>query len=364
MRYLPILIVLSMMLVIFSACNGGDGVTPNPDTFPSGKPTGVTAEAGDRSATVSWNSVSGAAGYFVYMSTDGIKFNRVGQGLVEGFSLTVYDLANYASYYFGVSAVGSGGWETSIAYPGGAPTAFEVTPEPYTGPPPGYQGNPPDAPRNLQGVAKDAACELSWDPPDPLANPDFDYYRIYRLSLIGDYSTWPVLEDSWTVTDYRDHDLENNADYKYRVTSFDTENLESIPSNAVTLHPMDFPPEILRNVIAVLNPGRVVLEWDAPLENDIAHYAIERVEGVDEFGAEIIIRVVIVKPTSTDPHNPESDSTGLIQFYLDLDNNRVVVIDTSVVPGTSYKYRLSAIDAHTPEPQEGPSVTISTGEVF
>jgi len=363
MRYLSILIVLSMMLIIISACSGGEGTSPVAPTFPSGKPTGTSAEAGDKSATVSWNPVSGAVGYYVYRSGDGIKFRRVGTGLVAGTSLTVFELTNYTTYFFGVSAVGSGGWETSIAYPGGAPNAVEIIPIPYEGPPPGYVGNPPEPPRNLQGVAKDAACELKWDPPSFLTTPDLDFYKIYRMAQVGDYSTWPILEDSWTDTDYRDDDLENGQDYSYRVTSIDTEDFESVPSNWVTLHPMDFPPETLQNVISFLNFGRVVLEFDNPEETDIAYYSIERVEGDAPLGGEIIIRIVIPKPTSNDPYAPEKDDSGFIWFYLDLDDNRVVITDTAVEVGKTYKYRLAAIDAHEP-PQEGPSIEISAGPVY
>jgi len=358
MRYLSTIIVLGMMLVVMTACNGGKETTPVSPTFPTGKPTGVHVEAGDKSVTIGWNPVSGAVGYYVYKSTDGNQFERVTSGLVEGVSATIFDLLNYSTYYFGVSAVGSGGWETSIAYPGGAPTATPIVPEPYVGPPPGWEENPPPAPANLQGVAKDGATEIEWDPIYLSDVPDFAFYRIYRLSQIADFSTWAIIEDSWDNVTYRNEDLQNDSDYSYKVTSLDTTSLESKPSNVVTLHPMDFPPEVLKNVNIFVNFGRIVLEWDNPAEADIAKFALERWDGINILGGEVIVRVVIDKPTSIDPNNPETDESGLIQYFYDVARNRIVVTDTAIIAGTMYTYRLSAIDTHTPDPQEGPTFTI------
>jgi len=357
MRYLSTIFVLGMMLMVMTSCNGSDKTTPVSPTFPSGKPTGVTAVPGDKSATIGWNPVSGAAGYYIYKSTDGNQFQRVTSGLIEGVSATVFDLLNYSTYYFGVSAVGSGGWETSISYPGGAPTATPITPVPWVGPDPDYVVDPPPAPANLQGVAKDAATELEWDPIYLGDVPDFAFYRIYRLSQIADYSTWARIEDSWYEVTYRNEDLENDSDYSYKVTAMDITAQESKPSNVVTLHPMDFPPEMLKNVDIFVNFGRIVLEFDNPAEADIAKFALERWDGINILGGEVIVRLVIDKPTSTDPDNPETDQTGLIRYYYDVVRNRIVVSDAAIVPGTFYTYRLSAIDTHVP-PQEGPTSTI------
>ncbi len=358
MRYLSTLIVLAVTIALMTACNGGDGSTPTSPTYPSGKPTGVTVDTGDRSATISWNPVGGASGYYVYISYDGTAFNRYGSGLVETISVSVYDLTNGKTYYFGVSAVGSGGWESSIAYPGGNPTANPVIPTEYEDDD-DDTGLKPPAPQNLQGVAKDSACELYWDPISIIDVPDFAYYCVYRKALYGDYSTWPLIKNYLHETNYRDADLNNEISYSYRVTSVDTEALESIPSNHVSLTPQDFAPEKLQNMVLIVNPGRIILEWTIPLETDIEFYAIERVEGIDPSGAEIIIRFLITKPVEP-VSNPKEYADGAIAVWRDIERNVIVVRDGAVFVGTKYTYRISAIDE---ENQEGQPTEIIADKV-
>jgi hypothetical protein len=170
--------------------------------------------------------------------------------------------------------------------------------------------------------------------------------------------------DYWDNLVYRDEDLINEERYSYRVTVMDTEvpAYESAPSNEVTLTPMDFPPEILTGLAIFVNPGRIVIEWDIPIEDDIAKYAIERVEAEDPIThAEILTRFEIDKPTRTaaDPHIYLS---GLVVAWVDLERNMVVVQDMAVTVGRTYTYRIAAVDLSG---QEGPPATIaSTLPVF
>jgi hypothetical protein len=362
MRNVGTLLVLAFILVTMTACNGGSGESPTAPTYPSGKPTGVSADAGDRSATISWNKVSGAAGYYVYMSTNGTTFQRYEGGLIFGSSYSVFNLVNGQTYYFGVSAVGEGGWETSIAYPGGSPTAEPVVPGPIDPGLPDYIGVPPPAPRNLQGEAYDSSCGLRWER-YATTIPDFDFFRIYRRSNIGGTSIWAVLEDTFTDNygfdgfyGYLDEDLENGATYSYRLTAFDDEELESDYSNVITLQPEDFVPEPLQNPAIFVNPGRIVLEWDIPTAPDIKQFAIERIEGIDPVtGAEIIVRFLINLPTQG-PGNPEQYAGGLALVWIDLERNRIVALDGAVTVGIVYSYRLSAIDESD---QEGPPIQVT-----
>ncbi len=355
MRFHSALLVVCVMLLMTLGCGGGDGEGPTAPTYPVGKPTGVDATPGNRSATVTWNEVPGAVGYYVYISYDGIGFHRYAGGVIRGTSFSVFNLNNGQTYYFGVSAVGSGGWESSISYPGGAPTAKAVIPRPEVGPTDPNEG-PPDPPRNLQGVAKDAACEIQWTASEA---GDLDYYRIYRLTgPPTGLSIWPLVVDQWTQTMYRDDDLVNDQSYSYRITAVDTETpaLESDPSNVVTLTPMDFPPEMLQNLSIYVNPGRILLEWDEPEEADITKYALERVEGKDPVsGAEIVTRFVINKPTGT-LEDPDIYGEGLLMVYRDLERGIIVVQDMFVTVGVIYTYRVTAIDASN---QEGPTAEIT-----
>ncbi len=353
MRLLYSIVLVAMLTVASIACNGGDGAAPTTPTYPAGKPTGVTAEAGSRSATISWNSVSNAAGYYVYISSNGIDFQRCPGGLITTTSFSIFTLNNGQIYYFGVSAVGSGGWETSIAYPGGAPNAVPVVPKVTEPGKPGYEGNPPDPPADLQGTAKDSAAELEWS---ACTTQDFSFYRVYRSTSTYVPYVWTMVANNWTDLEFREVNLNNGQLYRYEVTAVDTENLESLPSNIVKVTPQDFGPEILQNVDIFVNPGRITLEWDIPLDTDIAKYGAERVEGIDPgTGAQIIVRYEIAKPTQTED-NPHVYASGLVKVWVDLERERIVILDNTVVVGTTYTYRLAAIDLAG---QEGPPAVIT-----
>ena len=352
MRVLAISLLAALLILSVSACSGS-GVSPTAPTYPTGKPTGITAQSGSQSAELTWNAVGGAAGYFVYVSADGTIFNRVKGELIKTTQFLVLDLTNGKTYYFGVSAVGAGGWETSIAYPGGAPTAVPIVPETEGTPTNPLEGVPPAAPANLQGIAKDAACEMHWS---ANTEQDFSYYRIHREDESSSFSSFAMIRDQYGSTSFRNTDLINGQTYSYRITAVDLESLESHPSNIVTLTPMDFPPEALKNAAIYVNPGRILLEWSIPEEGDITKYSIQRVEGIDPgTGAEVIFRFVIDKPTTGTAEVPEEYASGLVKVYIDLAHNKIVLQDMAVVFGTTYTYRIAAIDETK---QEGPPVQL------
>jgi hypothetical protein len=354
------LLLISLAIIIaVPSCNGGGNKTPTSPTYPTGKPTGLKATAGSQSAELSWNPVPGASGYFVYISTDGVKFTKVQPTPIETTTFLVLDLVNEKIYYFGVSAVGSTGWETSITYLGGAPTAKPVKPQVPVGPPNPLEGVPPAPPKNLQGVAKDSSAELNWD---PSPEGDFAHYAIYRrdTNTEADFS---LLLSPYDSTSFRDTDLTDTHTYTYYITAWDDEAtpLESDPSNVVALTPLDFPPEILSNLNLFVNAGRIVLEWNIPVEEDIAGYAIMRTDDKSTdpgTGAQIVTRFVIPKPTHS-ISEPESYASGLIKVWVNLSAGTITLQDSTVEVGLIYTYRIAAIDATG---QEGPPAT-KTAEI-
>jgi hypothetical protein len=158
-----VLFLLIFLVGSLGCGGGGKEKSPVAPTYPTGKPTGVDAVAASQSATVSWNEVAGAVGYYVYISQDGVAFHRYDNNLLTVTSFTATDLTNGVIYYFGVSAVGAGGWESAIGYAGGSPKGDPIVPG-KAKPPDNPDFGRPDPPENLQGVAKDSACELVWDP--------------------------------------------------------------------------------------------------------------------------------------------------------------------------------------------------------
>lgn len=138
------------------AVGGNPNPDPDPDPNPNpnapAAPLNVVAVAGDQQATVSFDTVTGATGYTVTSSPDGV--------MADGTSspITVIGLQNGTSYTFTVKASNAGG--TSGA---SAPSAA-ITPAVDTG------GNPdpdpvtvPAAPTNVVATAGDSEASVSFD---------------------------------------------------------------------------------------------------------------------------------------------------------------------------------------------------------
>ncbi|MCX6646723.1 MAG: hypothetical protein NTY09_10255 [bacterium] len=356
MRVQNILLVLAISLIAIVSCNGGSDVNPAAPTYPSGKPSGLDFTVGSHSATITWNAVPGATGYYIYISKNGAAFQRYDSGLIITTSFQVFDLVNGQTYYFGVSAVGSNGWESSIAYIGGAPAAVAVIPV-FSGTGPNPDEGPPEPLQNVQGEPKDSYVVFHWE---PSPSGDVVGYRIYRT--FEGLPDWTIIRDNYQDLSFSDSDLTNEIDYSYYVTAMDSENLESVASNQITLTPKDFIPDVVTGLISVTNPGRIVLEWDKGVETDLFGYSIERVEGfVPLTGGEIVIRYIIPMPTSSDPEFPNYAVPGLIGAYQDLPREKIVLTDAAVEVGKAYIYRIAAIDLSG---QEGPSASTTTQPVY
>lgn len=84
------------------------GGTPQ-NTGPSA-PTGVTATPGNQQVTISWTAVAGATGYYIYYRTSpGVTPSNGSPIFDTATPYTLSFLNNGTTYYFVVSAVGSGG---------------------------------------------------------------------------------------------------------------------------------------------------------------------------------------------------------------------------------------------------------------
>ena len=83
-------------------------------------PTGLTAVAGDSQVTLSWDSVSGAARYYIYRQS-GSQYPYLGQ--TTNTSYTDTGLTNGTTYYYKVSAVNEDGQESA------ATEAVSATPQ-------------------------------------------------------------------------------------------------------------------------------------------------------------------------------------------------------------------------------------------
>ena len=222
---IPALLLLTCAVQL--ACGGGVGTLPPTTYDPARAPDGFEWSVGSEKIFLSWNPVAFAAGYRVYLSSNGVTFGLYsGASLVPTTSIIITEVANSKPHFVGVSAVGSSGVESPIGYPGGAPDAVPIIPTSVA--PDEYLGVPPAAPKNLQGFAGDRLVQLNWDENE---EPDLkDYFVNYRPGSSTKYSMFPAI----TSNSFAHNDAQNGVTYFYKVQARDKELLISEDSNIVS----------------------------------------------------------------------------------------------------------------------------------
>lgn len=135
-------------------------------TIPS-NPTGVTAAAGDRQVTVSWSSVSGAASYNLYWSTNsgaGKSGTKIG-GVISPY--THIGLTNGTTYYYVVTAVNSIGESEVSSQVSAAPSSSGGGITTTTGGTTIYEVEPNNSSGEAQNINADSdytgQCSFAYD---------------------------------------------------------------------------------------------------------------------------------------------------------------------------------------------------------
>ena len=173
-----------------------NGNASAPQTFtyaPPAAPTGLTAVIGNTQLGLSWNAVPGATSYTLKRSnTSGAYFITV--ATVTGTNYTDTGLTNGITYYYVVSAVGSGGPSAYSAQLAAAPFG------------------PPPAPTGLvAGPDSYPGVSLFWS-----AAPGATSYNVKRSTINGGpYTTIAVRSN----TDYNDTNVVAGTLYYYRVSA-------------------------------------------------------------------------------------------------------------------------------------------------
>jgi fibronectin type 3 domain-containing protein len=261
-------------------------VTARPtDLTAPATPTGLTAEPGDGRVRLSWtpNAEPDVAEYVVYRDDQPVV--RVPRG--DGPSWIDTGVVNDTTYAYRLVAVDGHG------------NASPATDPPVSARP--TDTTAPAVPRDLAAHAGDGRVDLSWTAD---TEPDLATYVVYRDDR--EVARVPRGDGpSWTDTG-----VVNGTTYAYRLAAVDTHgNVSAASDPAVTARPTDTTaPAVPRDLAATAGDGRVVLTWTANPEPDVARYVVYR------DGAE----VARVSGTSW--------------------------TDTGVVNGTSYAYRLAAVD--------------------
>ncbi len=181
----------------------------------------------------------------------------------------------------------------------------------------------PRAVPSLSGKAGDATVTLTWRYPKYTgASGDFAIgFHVYRSApgeaahAIDDV---PVLRNDATAPRFTDTNVRNGVRYTYTVRAFDVLGREG-PGASTSVTPADHVPPAPPTELAVQpGDGVVTLVWRMSPELDAAGYLVERSTGLDE-----TFKAVTPEPLRVDAP---------------------IWVDSTVVGGTQYFYRVVAID--------------------
>jgi hypothetical protein len=209
---------------------------------------------------------------------------------------------------------------------------------------------PPGEPRDVRVSVTEQALILTWADATVPSGATPHGYRVYRAEIEpGEESVPPevskaklkmplALDGSSTTNEFRDSRFEFGTGYLYTVRSvaqFGSDLVESADSSPVTVTPRDiFPPAaptgLEVSVIPATNqtPAYVELSWAISPEGDLGGYFVYR-SNLEDTQGERISTEMLLSPTFR---------------------------DNSVLPGSRYYYRVSAVDRSSNESAKSPAV--------
>ncbi len=238
-------VAATVAAALLAACSGTVTSTPDGGASVPATPSGVTATAGIRSATLVWTAPSsdgGSAllGYRVEIS----PATPAAAVTITGTTASVSGLANGTTYTFTVSAFNAVG-----AGPSSAPSNAITTPD------------VPGAPTGVVAVAGDQTASLTWVAPTATGGRPVTGYTVVVTPSTASAQV-VVNGTSATVTG-----LVNGTAYTFTVAAVNAVGTgpQSSPSSPVT--PMALPPgtpSAPNNVTATPGVGRATVSWTAP----------------------------------------------------------------------------------------------------
>lgn len=246
MRHLHTSLALIALTASLGASVGCSGCDDNPvDHRPPlpGVPQNLVATAGDRTVTLSWDSVAYASTYTIYWATaTGIDVGTAAAVTTSSASYQQTGLTNGTSYFYVVTASNSSGQSAASA---------EVSATPQAGP------TVPPAPTNLVAVGGDGYVTLYWD-----SVGDASGYRIYWATASGvtPQSSTPI---EIAGTTFSHSGRQNGTRYYYVVTAFNSAG-ESAPSAEASAQPLASGGLAApTHLVAMAGDGVVTLTWES-----------------------------------------------------------------------------------------------------
>lgn len=197
-------LLINIVLFNFLLCS-----TEKAYAVPSAPQNVLAKGAGWGSVGINWVPVTGATGYYIYRSTTGSNYTKI--GTVTGELNAYYvdsGLASSTLYYYQVT-VYDGGGESSRS----TATQYSQT-----------TTLTPNAPRGIFLTDnRNGTVTVTWD---KNAEPNIVGYNVYRGTQ-SDGTMAKVNSSLITGTSYLDNDVSFYIDFYYRVTAVDSKGVES-----------------------------------------------------------------------------------------------------------------------------------------
>ncbi|WP_344061057.1 fibronectin type III domain-containing protein, partial [Terrabacter lapilli] len=278
-------------------------------------PVNLVASPGDASVALSWQAPasdggSGITGYNVYRGT-----SAGGEGVtpiasnVALTSFTDTGLTNGTRYYYTVAAVNAVGT---------SPRSNEGSATPQAA------ARIPSAPQSLTALAGNTTVSLTWAAPASNGGSTITGYAVYRGTSAGGEAATPVASNV-TGTSFTDTGLTNGTTYYYTVAAINAVGT-SPQSNETFATPQTTAPSAPLSLTATASSNAVALTWAAPASNGgspVTGYAVYR--GTSAGG---------------EAASPVASNVTGTSFT-----------DTGLTNGTTYYYKVAAINAVGTSPQ-------------
>ncbi len=216
--------VLAYVNNVWGTASATVSATPKVTTTPQD----VKATAGDKKVTITWTKVTGATKYRVQRTT-GSSWSTVNYPATNSYTDT--GLTNGTTYKYRVLAYVNNVWSTASAVVSATPKASVI-------------------PQNVKATAGDKKVTLSWT-----AVSGATKYRVQRLNG----TTWSTVKYP-TTNSYTDTGLTKGTTYKYRVIAY-VNNAWGTASATVSATPKAS--IIPQNVKATAGSGKVTITWTA-----------------------------------------------------------------------------------------------------
>ena len=273
-----------------------------------GAPTSLGGTAGDQQVELSWTAPTGnggvsLTGYRVESSTNsGSSWSTVVADTGStSTSYTATSLTNGTEYLFRVSAINAVGTGTASGTTSSKPMTT------------------PGVPTSLGGTAGDTQVGLSWTAPTSDGGSALTGYRVESSTNSGSSWSTVVADTGSTSTSYTATSLANGTEYLFRVSAINVVGAGSASSSA-TATPRTTPGQP-GSLSATEGTAQVDLSWSDPSSDGGSAVTGYKVEQSTDSGLTWATVVADTGSTST---------------------SHTV---TSLVNGTSYSFRVAAVNA-------------------